>query len=166
MEWYAVHTHPRGEITAQHHLSRQGFKVYLPLYLKRRTHARRVDFVKTPLFPRYMFVSGEVGRTRWRSISSTVGVSNLVCFGDKPALVPDEIIRTIQETEDEKGLVVLGKKRPPRSGEVVEILHSGFSEIRAVVEQLDASNRVSLLLEVLGRQVKMSVPLEKVTVSN
>ena len=30
---------------------------YLPRYLKRRRHARRVDIVAAPLFPRYLFVA-------------------------------------------------------------------------------------------------------------
>ena len=50
--WYVVHTHPRAEAKALLNLDRQGFSCYLPRYLKRRRHARRLDTVAA-VFPRY-----------------------------------------------------------------------------------------------------------------
>ena len=55
--WYVVHTHPRAEAKALLNLDRQGFSCYLPRYLKRRRHARRLETVAAPLFPRYLFVA-------------------------------------------------------------------------------------------------------------
>ena len=55
--WYVVQTHPHAEQKASLNLARQGYGVYLPRYLKRRRHARRVETVAAPLFPRYMFVA-------------------------------------------------------------------------------------------------------------
>jgi hypothetical protein len=49
---YVAHTQVHGEPKAAADLSRQGFKVYLPGYLRRRRHARRVEIVPGPLFPR------------------------------------------------------------------------------------------------------------------
>ena len=43
--WYVVQTQPHAETKASLHLVRQGFATYLPRYLKRRRHARRVDTV-------------------------------------------------------------------------------------------------------------------------
>jgi transcription antitermination factor NusG len=54
--WYVVQTQAGAEHKAVMHLARQGFKTYLPRYLKRRRHARRIDVVAVPLFPRYLFV--------------------------------------------------------------------------------------------------------------
>ena len=69
--WYVLQTHVHMEAKASAHLMRQGFGVYLPRYLKRRRHARRVDTVAAPLFPRYLFVAVERDSQRWRSIHST-----------------------------------------------------------------------------------------------
>ena len=41
--WYVVHTHAKSEQVAVDNLARQGFRAYLPRYLKSRKHARRVD---------------------------------------------------------------------------------------------------------------------------
>ena len=62
MAWYAVHTHAGAETKAVWHLENQGFSVYLPRYLRRRRHARKVDWVPTPLFPRYLFVFMDVAK--------------------------------------------------------------------------------------------------------
>ena len=68
------------------------FATYLPRYLKKRRHARRVETVLAPLFPRYLFVAVDMATQRWRSISSTFGVTQLVCNGDDPAPIADDII--------------------------------------------------------------------------
>ena len=44
IRWYVVQTQVNGELKAAQNLVRQGFEVYLPRYLKRRRHARKIDF--------------------------------------------------------------------------------------------------------------------------
>src|SRR2546430_6869407 len=109
--WYVVQTQPHAEAKAASHLSRQGFAVYLPRYLKRRRHARRIETVAAPLFPRYLFVTVDMMCQRWRSIHSTIGVSRLVCNGDDPVPVTDDVIETLRAREDEQGFVTL-RQRP------------------------------------------------------
>ena len=65
--WYVVQSQPNAERKAVMHLERQGFTTYLPRYLKRRRHARRVEIVGAPLFPRYLFVGIDLTMQRWRS---------------------------------------------------------------------------------------------------
>ena len=68
IRWYVVQTQVNGELKAAQNLMRQGFEVYLPCYLKRRRHARKIDLVSKPLFPRYLFVAIDVATQRaWRS---------------------------------------------------------------------------------------------------
>lgn len=88
MNWYVVQTHARAERKAAFHLERQGFTVYLPQYLKRWRHARKTEMRRAPLFPRYLFVTMDMAQARWRAIRSTIGVSALVCNGERPAPVP------------------------------------------------------------------------------
>ena len=58
--WYVVQTQVNGEAKAAQNLLRQGYEIYLPRYLKRRRHARKMDFTAKPLFPRYMFVAIDI----------------------------------------------------------------------------------------------------------
>src|SRR5216684_6191974 len=105
MRWYVAHTQPLAETKACWHLRNQGFAVYLPRYLKRRSHARRVELVPVPLFPRYLFLALDLAVARWRAIRSTVGISDLVCNGDRPAPVPPSVVEAIKAREDESGMV-------------------------------------------------------------
>ena len=111
--WYVVQTRPHAENKASEHLRRQEFEVYLPRYLKRRRHARRVDTITVPLFPSYLFVAIEnVATQRWLSIQSTIGVARLVRDGDRPAPVPQGVIEMLKGREDVNGHIELD--RTPR----------------------------------------------------
>ena len=106
-QWYVVQTQANAENKALAHLTRQGFATYLPRYLKRRRHARRVDVVAAPLFPRYLFVEIDMAVQRWRSIYSTVGVSRLVCNGEFPTSVPERVVDLLKKREDASGFIRL-----------------------------------------------------------
>jgi len=99
MTWYVVQTHTNSEAKAAENLRRQGYEVYLPQMRRWRSHARRRELVMRPLFPRYLFVRFDAETARWRAIFSTVGVSNLICEGDRPLAVPQPVIAGIQEAE-------------------------------------------------------------------
>src|SRR5262249_55482167 len=103
--WYVVQTQPHAENRALQHLERQGYRTYLPRYLKRRRHARRVETVAAPLFPRYLFVAVDLASQRWRSIQSTVGVARLVCNGEAPAMVAGDVVAGLKRRENADGFV-------------------------------------------------------------
>jgi transcriptional antiterminator RfaH len=69
--WQVVQTHSHAEEKTGAHLKRQGYHVYLPRYLKRQRHARRIENVSAPLFARYLFVAIDRMTQRWRSIQLT-----------------------------------------------------------------------------------------------
>ncbi len=156
--WYVVQTRPRDESTALFHLERQGFEGYLPRFLKRRRHARRVDLKPEPLFPGYLFVAVDLAAARWRSIQGTVGVSRLVCNGENPAPLPQGIVEEIQEREGDGGWIDLHPEKTMQKGEKVEISEGPFAELLGVFEGLDSKERVIVLLNLLGREVRARVP--------
>ena len=160
--WYVVHTHPRGEHLALTHLRRQDFEAYLPQYLKRRRHARRTDWVLAPLFPRYLFVNMDVAQTRWRAINSTIGVHYLVCNGDAPSAIPPGIVDEIRAREDDKGVVVMEHGPLYKKGEVVQITTGALSDQVGLFDCATDDARVVILLELLGRHVRVHVPAEAV----
>jgi transcriptional antiterminator RfaH len=145
-----------------HHLKNQGFAVYLPRYLKRRRHARRTDWVAMPLFPRYLFVGMDLLRARWRAIRSTVGVADLVCSGGRPAPVPSVVLDAIRAREDGRGLVSLADAGRFARGDKVRIAEGAFSGLVALFECMSDEDRVVLLLDLLGRQVRVQVGTEAV----
>lgn len=111
-----------------------------------------------PLFPGYLFVALDVAAARWRSIQGTVGVSRLVCNGETPAAVPDGVVEHIQDSEDASGWVVLHPEETLRKGQKVEISDGPFCDLMGIFEALDSKERVIVLLNLLGREVRARVP--------
>ena len=110
-QWHVAFTQPNSEVRAAAHLANQDFPVYLPRFMKRRRIGRREVRGPSPLFPRYIFVGVDVANQRWRSINGTVGVSWLVCQGDRPAPIDAAVIEAIAGREDEDGLIKLSPMR-------------------------------------------------------
>jgi transcriptional antiterminator RfaH len=155
--WYVVQTHVNAEAKASANLDRQGFAVYLPRYLKRRSHARKVDTVARALFPRYLFVAIDLATQRWRAIQSTLGVSHLIGWGGQPASVEDGVINALKAREDERGFVKLARRSAFSPGDKVRIVEGAFIDNLALVEGVSDHERVAVLLDLLGRKVRVFV---------
>ncbi len=161
-QWYAVYTQSRMENWARSNLWERGFEVYLPQYRKQRRHARKTDWVSAPLFPRYLFVAADLETPRPRSINSAPGVISLVSFGERPATISDDIIQAIQAREDAAGHVQLVDTNSLMPGAQVR-LHSGaMAEHVGLYERRDDAGRVVILLNLLGREVRVKVPAESI----
>ncbi len=160
--WYVIHTQTHAEEKSRFHLERQGYQVYLPRYLKRRRHARRVEIVASPFFPRYLFVAVDVASQRWRSVNSTIGVARLVCNGEHPAIVSDRIIGQIRRNEDEKGFVRVDQSPRFSRGDKVRVLDGALSDCFGLFEGATSEERVSILLDLLGRKVRVFLETDSI----
>ena len=153
--WYVAHTHPHAEAKATAHLSRQGFDIYFPRYIKRRRHARRIETVPAPLFPRYLFVAIDLNAQRWRSIFSTVGVSRLVCNGEDPSPVPVGIVEALKSREDANGFIKLDCRPRFHVGDKIRVLDGAFSSYLGLFDGMAERERIAILLDLLGRKVRV-----------
>ena len=163
--WFVVQTQVNAEARAAHNLFRQGFEVYFPRYLKRRSHARKIDKVAAPLFPRYIFVRIDMATQRWRSIQSTFGVTSLVLNKSKPAAVPPQIVRSLRGREDESGYVQLDERPKFAPGDRVQVIAGAFAQNIALFEGLADRDRIVILLDMLGRKVCVSLETDMVAVA-
>ena len=161
--WYVVQTQINAELKAARNLLRQGFEIYLPRYLKRRSHARKIEKVPAPLFPRYMFVQIDMATQRWRSIQSTFGVSHLVLQGSDPARVAPQVIDSLRAREDDGGYVALDKRPKFALGEKVWVLAGVFAENFGLFDGMADRERIAILLDLLGRKVRVSIEPDLVT---
>jgi transcriptional antiterminator RfaH len=161
--WYVVQTQINAETKAACNLLRQGFQIYLPRYLKRRSHARKIEKVAAPLFPRYLFVNIDVATQRWRSVQSTYGVSHLVLNGSEPAPVEGAVINALKAREDASGFVKLDQRPKFAIGEKVRVLAGVFAENLGLFDGMADRDRVAILLDLLGRKVRVSIDPQLVT---
>ena len=160
--WYVVQTQVNAEAKAARNLLRQGFEIYLPHYLKRRSHARKVEKIAAPLFPRYMFVRIDLATQRWRSVQSTYGVSHLVLNGSDPAPVAGQVIDALKAREDASGYVTLEQRPKFAIGEKVRVLAGVFADNLGLFDGMADRDRVAILLELLGRKVRVSLEADLV----
>jgi len=157
-QWFVVHTQPLKESLAQHHLQEQGYRVYLPRFKKITRHARQTKETLAPLFPRYLFVEFDVESDRWRSINGTRGVAYILVNGERPIAVPMDVVSNLQGQEDVEGLVPIECMNVFVKGDKVRVLEGAFKDYTATFEKLDDKQRVQLLLNFLGREMKIALP--------
>ena len=161
--WYVVRTQPKAEFKALANLCNQGYRAYLPRYLKWRSHARRREQVPAPLFPRYLFIALDLACDRWRPIRSTIGACDLVAVGDRPSPVPTGVVEEILLQEDSRGYVTISRRTPLHKGAPVRVVDGAFLDCVGLFEYEDDDQRATILLDLLGRHVKVRVPLTTVT---
>lgn len=133
---------------------RRDLKTFLPRIETTVRHARRLTTVRRPLFPRYLFVRLDIGRDRWLSVNSTIGVARLFTQEGLPAAVPFGIVETLMAHSD-AGLTRLDHSLA--QGQRVRILSGPLADFTATVLRLDARRRVDVLLEIMGTAVPVSV---------
>ena len=154
--WFLVRSKPRQEAQALTNLARQGYESYLPLFATEKLVRRKSTVVQEPMFARYLFVrldtSGQ-GQS-WSPIRSTVGVSELVCFGSRPARVDDALIATLRERE-------IALQASPATlfahGDSVRITEGAFAGLEAIYQMNDAEGRAMVLLDLLSKPVAMAI---------
>ena len=162
-EWIVAHCHANAEIKAEAHFKRQGFEVYLPKIKTTRRHARRIETVVRPLFPRYLFIGFDENSTHWRPICSTVGISHLLTAGERPLVAPAWVIEQLRQREDKNGLFSGAGEKPFNKGDPIKFNSGPLAEHSGIIEHLNDNQRVSVLLEIMGRRVKTLVPLEAIS---
>jgi transcription elongation factor/antiterminator RfaH len=159
--WYAVRAQPRKEAIASLHLRRQGFTTFLPLIEKVVRHPTRTATTSVPFFPSYLFVALSLGHDRWRSVNGTIGVQRLVSFGDQPAPAPAGLIEQLFANSSDKGLVNFDESFAP--GAQVRIVGGPFNGLLGTFLKATDSERVSILMTMLAREVTVKVPKAAVT---
>ena len=154
--WYVARTRPQRELHAEGQLKNQGFHTFVPRFLKNRRHARKVETISAPLFPRYIFVVVDRGRDRWRSINGTLGVDRLLMYGGEPQAVPAGVVEGLIAAADAQGNVRFDFHL--REGQAVKVTAGPFADLIGQLEGLDDNGRVRVLLEILGGKVRVALP--------
>ena len=157
LAWFCLRSQPKHEHIAAAHLARFGdVDVFNPRIRFTRSTRKGPIWVTESLFPNYLYA-----RFNWKSNLSKVryspGISSVVHFGTRWPTVPDEAIDQLRLT--------LGKDQiheipPVAVGDTVDIAGGAFHGLQGVVTRLmPAKERVKVLLDFLGRQTMIEVPL-------
>lgn len=158
--WYVVLAQPHREAQAGQQLANQGFGTFLPCRMKTVRHARKLTTVRAPFFPRYLFVTLDLSRDRWRAVNSTIGVSRLLMRGELPEPVPHGIVETLIASADDRQ--VLRFVSDLAVGGRVRLLAGPFAEQLGILERLDSDGSVRVLLNIMSGVVPIRLRRELV----
>jgi transcriptional antiterminator RfaH len=160
VRWYLIHTKPTREGVAEVNLRRQGYDVYYPRLVRpARIRGRWVDRV-APLFPRYLFLGLALDDQEIGPVRSTLGVANVVRFGNDYTPVPEAVVEDLRMRADPKtGLHRLNDHAAFKAGSRVCIVDGAFDGLEGVFQRESGGERVVLLLGLLGRDTLVQLPV-------
>ncbi|MGH8046106.1 MAG: transcription termination/antitermination protein NusG [Chthoniobacterales bacterium] len=159
--WYCVRVRPKQEsVSARMLRSETGIEVFCPFIRFKRARRAGTMWVTEGMFPGYLFGRFSFAESH-RHIMSISGVTTIVRFGGRPAIVPDEIVAELRShVTDEETIVI---PQPVEPGTEVKIVQGAFKGVKAVVSRvLPARERVAVLLEVLGMEREVEISTESV----
>ena len=154
--WYLAQLKPNCASIAQRNLARQGFETFLPLERTTQRKGGQLVEVKRPYFAGYLFVGIKTGAAPWSAIHSTLGIARLVRFGSTPAHVPTELVSELRGACDAECCVTTHVAL--EKGDDVRIAAGPFSDFIGQVEQLAPDKRAWVLLDVMGKATRVSIP--------
>jgi transcriptional antiterminator RfaH len=155
--WYCVECRARREDVVSQQLTRIAtLEVFVPK-IRVVAPGRMVrESLIVPMFPGYLFVKGNLLMSL-SAIRYTVGVRDIVRFGDRIPIVPEYVIRELQAAVHEE------PRRLPRQdcqqGVTVKVEEGTFEGFTGIVLRVDsARDRVRVLIELLGQSPVLDLP--------
>lgn len=159
--WYLIQTKTRQERIAQENLERQGYETYLPFAEIRRRKRGRTVRVVDPMFPRYLFIHLSDETDDWRPIRSTLGVTTLVRFGQVPARIPDNLIASLRNRENEQGVQII--ETPEfQSGTKIRIAEGPMEGYEGIFQSQTSKERVTILLQIAEKTISVQLTPDQI----
>lgn len=156
--WFCLRAQPKHEHIAAAHLKKMaGVEVFLPRVRFQRATRQGLTWVTEALFPNYLFARFD-WQSSLRQVQAARGVRGVVHFGARWPVVDQTVIAELK--------LAVGADEPHtiaaalQPGDTVEIAEGAMRGLRAVVSRVMPSReRVAVLMEFLGRQTTIEVPV-------
>ncbi|MEJ2763312.1 transcription/translation regulatory transformer protein RfaH [Photobacterium sp. MCCC 1A19761] len=160
-DWYLLYCKRSEQERAVINLDRQGVECYYPqVTVQKIVRGKRTESCE-PLFPGYMFVYFDPEDISYTTIRSTRGVANFISQGAKPQIVQPDIIYGLMMNENcEEHQAKLSSL--PQPGESLKLTQGQFKGIEAIYQEPDGEKRSFMLINLLGKPVKVSVQNEDI----
>ncbi|UXI03410.1 transcription/translation regulatory transformer protein RfaH [Photobacterium sp. TY1-4] len=150
-KWYLLYCKNNEIERAIINLERVGVACYTPFVNKDVIRRGKKVSVKTALFPSYLFIHFDYERgPSFTTIRSTRGVADFIRFGQMPKEIPAELITQIQLRNVHADVAFI-------AGDKVSINEGALQEIQAIFLEPDGEKRSMLLIQMINRDVKVSV---------
>jgi transcriptional antiterminator RfaH len=154
-----LYTKPKKERQVNTLLRGQGIETYLPTVRRKVRRRDRPD--RVIYFPCYVFAHIDFKVTPHSSIAWMPGVRRIVSFGERPAVVADEIVEVLRDRLEDIEEVGYGRLK---KGDAVRIRSGPLRDLEAIFDQpLSASHRVRVLLDVMGRMTPVEIDYSQIS---
>jgi len=150
--WYLVMCKPRQEERAKANLNNQGIKAFYPILTTEKLVKGRRTVKQVALFPNYLFVCLDSKSGPFAAVKNTRGIGSFVTYGANYQVVPLAIIEYLN---NHKSHTV--ESQLPKQGDAVSVNNNSFKNIDAIYKEPDGDLRSILLINLLNKQVEMSV---------
>ena len=160
--WFCLRGQPKREHIAAACLRQiSEIEVFCPRLRFRKPTTRGPVWFVEPMFPGYLFARFDYAACN-RRISQSPGVSGLVRFGDRLALLPDALISEIRIRTGLGECLEVNQALEP--GQNVQITRGPFRGLEALVTRLiSARDRVEILIEWMGRSLHAEASVADLT---
>ena len=160
LRWYLVQCKRNAAQIAVRNLENQSFVTFLPLQEITKRKGKIFQRQIRPLFPGYLFAQIAPNLGPWRQINSTRGVNRLVRLGAEPSVVPNEIVEALIARCDTQSILRQTSETQSsqlHAGNQAEVTRGPFSGFIATIGDIEPSNRINILIEIMGQITKVAI---------
>ncbi len=159
--WFVAQLRPQGLERARSHLERQGIKVFNPEMLAVSKKSGILRRSRKPLFPGYIFVNFDPTIPGWSAINSTRGVARLILSDPRrPRPLPSALIAGLKARCDTTDM--LAPSIDLDVGDRIRVLAGPLADLVTTIDTLSGPERIGVLIDIMGRKVKTSLPRNQV----
>jgi transcriptional antiterminator RfaH len=157
-QWYVLKTKPHREAQVAQVLINARLEVFNPKIRELSYRGTLRYYSVKPLFPSYLFLHINFDNTdNIHMIKYTRGVSKILCAGNKPLPVEEEIIQTLRERISPEG-VIEQRHSTFLPGDTVRIRKGPLKDLIGILEKsAKAEERVIVLLHLVNYKMQASL---------
>jgi transcription antitermination factor NusG len=163
--WHVVYTNVNCEFRVVGGLKEKNFPVYLPSATVWRSHARRRQKVKRPLFSRYVLVGFDPAADHWlEPIKTTDGVEDLLRMDDRPIQIPRRAVDDLMARERFGEFDFTNPTLGLNPGDELKVIDGPFAGETVIYDRCSTKHKLEAFLRMLGGLVRAEFEIESVRV--
>jgi transcription antitermination factor NusG len=152
MKNWLVATYKINEVRRlENNLSNQKFNYYLPKITTKKLNSRPKEEL---LFPGYIFVN--TSNRNYAALKYTIGILNIIKFGENISCLPDEYIRTMQMAEKASKITPIASHL--KIGQEAIISSGSLKGSIVKICSLPSKKRIEVFLTFLGSIRRITIP--------
>ena len=153
--WIVARNKPNQDKIALLNLERQNFEFFQPKFKTNSRRQNKFNEIIKPVFPGYIFIAINQDENNWHKINNTRGISRVLVFGSEIPLIRSELIEALKHRFSIDH--VSRAAETFKVGMNAEITNGPFAQLIGKIDEINANQRIWILLDVLGTQTRVSV---------